>query len=41
MAALRARIESGALPDPDSGQLGVEWIDRTFTLGYERTFGSE
>jgi len=37
LAAIRQRIQNGDLPDPDGPRGGKRWIDRTFTLGYDRS----
>jgi hypothetical protein len=37
LAAIRRRIQNGDLPDPDGPRGGKQWIDRTLTLGYDRS----
>ncbi len=39
VAGRRRVIESGAAGHPDGPRGGVDWIERTFTLDYGRTFG--
>ena len=41
LAEVRSKIEAGTMRNPDdsSGDL-VEWIERTFTLDYSRSFGA-
>ena len=39
MAALRAAIEIGSVPDPDGARGSETWVERTFTLDSSRSFG--
>jgi hypothetical protein len=40
VAGRRRAIEAGELADPDGSPGGIDWIERTFTLDYTRTYGS-
>ena len=39
IAEIRGEIVRGTRPDPDADPELIGWIDRTFELGYGRTFG--
>lgn len=40
VAQVRHAIEAGEIDDPDGERGGINWVKKTFSLNYNRTFGS-